>query len=93
MHIKDKVCVVTGGASGIGAATARAFARAGARGVVVADLGLLKPVIDALGPKAKLHEVAGGDHSFAVLKRSGRTNEEALNEVLDTLTAWSDKLD
>jgi NAD(P)-dependent dehydrogenase (short-subunit alcohol dehydrogenase family) len=30
--------VVTGGAGGIGAAAARAFARAGARGVVVADL-------------------------------------------------------
>src|SRR5246500_4579376 len=38
MHIKDKVCVVTGGASGIGAAVARAYAKAGARGVVVADL-------------------------------------------------------
>ncbi|MDI3561309.1 alpha/beta family hydrolase [Bradyrhizobium sp. Arg816] len=58
----------------------------------LADLGLLKPVIDALGPKATLHEVAGGDHSFAVLKKSGRTNEEALTEVLDTLTAWIDAL-
>jgi NAD(P)-dependent dehydrogenase (short-subunit alcohol dehydrogenase family) len=38
MDIKGKVCVVTGGASGIGEATARAFAKAGARGVVVADL-------------------------------------------------------
>jgi len=38
MHIKDKVCVVTGGASGIGGAVARAYAAAGARGVVVADL-------------------------------------------------------
>jgi len=38
MHIKDKVCVVTGAASGIGEAVARAFAAAGARGVVVADL-------------------------------------------------------
>ena len=38
MHIKDKVCVVTGGASGIGEAMARAYAEAGARGVVVADL-------------------------------------------------------
>jgi predicted alpha/beta-hydrolase family hydrolase len=58
----------------------------------LADLGLLKPVIATLGAKATLHEVEGGDHSFAVLKRSGRTNEEALNEVLDTLTAWIDKL-
>ncbi|EJN14518.1 alpha/beta hydrolase superfamily enzyme, predicted hydrolase [Bradyrhizobium sp. YR681] len=58
----------------------------------LADLGLLKPVIAALGPKATLHEVAGGDHSFAVLKKSGRTNDEALTEVLDTLTAWIDGL-
>src|SRR5690242_2940072 len=38
MQVKGKVCVVTGGASGIGEATARAYAAAGARGVVVADL-------------------------------------------------------
>lgn len=58
----------------------------------LADLGYLKPVVEALGPKAKLHEVAGGDHSFAVLRTSGRNNEEALEEVLDTLTAWIDEL-
>src|SRR6267142_2056647 len=38
MHVKDKVYVVTGAASGIGEAVARAYAQAGARGVVVADL-------------------------------------------------------
>lgn len=37
MNPAGKVCVVTGAASGIGEATARAFAAAGARGVVVAD--------------------------------------------------------
>lgn len=58
----------------------------------LADLGLLKPVVAALGAKATLHEVEGGDHSFAVLKKSGRTNEEALAEVLDTFTAWIDQL-
>jgi predicted alpha/beta-hydrolase family hydrolase len=58
----------------------------------LADLGLLRPVVAALGAKATLHEVEGGDHSFAVLKKSGRTNEEALAEVLDTLTTWVDKL-
>lgn len=56
----------------------------------LADLGILKPVIDALRPKATLHEVEGGDHSFAVLKKSGRTNDEALTEVLDALAAWID---
>jgi predicted alpha/beta-hydrolase family hydrolase len=58
----------------------------------LADLGLLKPVIAALGAKATLHEVEGGDHSFAVLKKSGRTNDEALTEVLDTLAAWIDQI-
>src|ERR1700720_4009677 len=38
MRVNGKVCVVTGAASGIGEAGARAYAEAGARGVVVADL-------------------------------------------------------
>lgn len=58
----------------------------------LADLGHLKPVIATLGPKATLHEIEGGDHSFAVLKKSGRSNDEALSEVLDTLAAWIDLL-
>jgi len=58
----------------------------------LADLGLLRPVVAALGAKATLHELEGGDHSFAVLKKSGRTNEQALAEVLDTLAVWIDKL-
>ncbi|UQR63349.1 alpha/beta hydrolase [Bradyrhizobium sp. C-145] len=58
----------------------------------LADLGYLKPVVEKLGPKATLHQVEAGDHSFAVLKKSGRTNDEALTEVLDTLAAWIDGL-
>ena len=57
MDIKGKVCVVTGGASGIGEATARAFAQAGARGVVVADLKT---------SRARLAEVAGDIDGLAV---------------------------
>ncbi|MBR0835426.1 alpha/beta hydrolase [Bradyrhizobium manausense] len=57
----------------------------------LADLSLLKPVVAALGAKATLHEIEGGDHSFAVLKKSGRTNDEALAEVLDTLAGWIDQ--
>ena len=49
MHVKGKVCVVTGGASGIGEAVARAYAEAGAKGVVVADL---KTSRERLAPRA-----------------------------------------
>lgn len=38
MEMKGKVIVVTGGASGIGAALVRRFAREGAAGIVVADM-------------------------------------------------------
>jgi NAD(P)-dependent dehydrogenase (short-subunit alcohol dehydrogenase family) len=38
MQVKDKTVVVTGAATGIGRALAMAFARAGARGVAIADL-------------------------------------------------------
>nr|WP_246583854.1 alpha/beta family hydrolase [Bradyrhizobium iriomotense] len=58
----------------------------------LADLDILKPVIARLGSKATLHEVEGGDHSFAVLKKSGRSNDEALTEVLDALAAWIDQI-
>ena len=52
MQLKDKVAVVTGGASGIGTALCRRFAKEGARGVIVAD-------INAEGA-AKVAEEVGG---------------------------------
>jgi len=54
MEIRDKVAVVTGGASGIGAGLAERFAREGARGVVVADVNLERAegVARAIGTQA-----------------------------------------
>lgn len=34
-------------------------------------------------------EIAEADHGFHVLRRSGRTDEEAMEELLDGLWAWS----
>lgn len=54
MEIRDKVAVVTGGASGIGAGMAQRFAREGAKGVVVADVNLerAQQVADGIGAQA-----------------------------------------
>lgn len=55
----------------------------------LADLTLLGPVIDALGSRATMHVVEGGDHSFKVLKRSGRTEDEVFDELADTIATWA----
>ncbi len=55
----------------------------------LADLGLIGDVCDGLGPRATLHVVDGADHSFAVLKRSGRTEAEVMAELADTITGWT----
>lgn len=54
MDIRDKVAIVTGAASGIGAGMARRFAAEGARGVVVADVNLERAegVAQGIGPVA-----------------------------------------
>jgi NAD(P)-dependent dehydrogenase (short-subunit alcohol dehydrogenase family) len=63
MDIKGKVAVVTGGASGIGRATALKFAAEGAAGVVVADLNeeALKTVADQVGGLAVRCDVGRED--------------------------------
>lgn len=54
----------------------------------LADLDLLRPVVEDLGPSAKLHVAAGADHGFHVLKRSGRTDDEVLDEISSTAVEW-----
>jgi predicted alpha/beta-hydrolase family hydrolase len=54
----------------------------------LADLELLAPVCKDLSPRATLHVVEGGDHSFHVLKRSGRTDDEALDEICQVSADW-----
>ena len=54
MEIKDKVIVITGGASGIGRAMARRFATEGAKQLVLADLNAegVHAVADEIGARA-----------------------------------------
>lgn len=56
----------------------------------LADLTLLRPLIEGLGPRATLHVVDGGDHSLNPLKRSGRTLDDMLAEVAGVTRRWID---
>jgi hypothetical protein len=58
----------------------------------LADIGELQPVLEELGPRAQLHVVDGGDHSFHVLKRSGRTDSEVLDEACARVVQWLDAI-
>ena len=72
MTVKDQVCVVTGGAHGIGRALAERFAAEGARAVVVADLDI-----------AAAQQVAAGFGGLAIA--CDVAVEADLVRVLDTV--------
>jgi predicted alpha/beta-hydrolase family hydrolase len=54
----------------------------------LAELGRMRSICADLGPRATLHEVEGADHSFHVLKRSGRSDGQVLDELCDTMRQW-----
>lgn len=54
----------------------------------LADLKLLKPLCSSLGKYAELFVLKGGDHSFHMLKSSGRSDEEALDELVVKAAEW-----
>lgn len=54
----------------------------------LANLELMQEVVTGLST-AHMHVVDGGDHSFAVPKRTGRTADEVLDEVADVVAEWT----
>ena len=72
MELKDKICVVTGAASGIGKALCEAFAREGARAVICVDVN---------GPGAAATAASIGGHAFMVDVR----NESEITAMIDTV--------
>ena len=81
MRLAGKVAIVTGAASGMGAATARMFAREGAK-VVIAD------VMEHEG-----RQIADGIGSAARFEKLDVTNEENWVAVVAATTRHFGKLD
>jgi len=54
----------------------------------LAELHLLRPVVEELGTRATLHVFEGADHSFHVLKSSGTTDAKVRAELCDAITSW-----
>ncbi len=57
-----------------------------------ADLTLLQPVVERLGERATLHLVEGGDHSFKVLKRTGKTESDVTGDLVGAIVEWTSRL-
>lgn len=57
-----------------------------------ADLSLLRPLVEKLGAGATLKLFDDADHSFHVPARSGRSDAEVKEEMLDALAGWMDSV-
>jgi predicted alpha/beta-hydrolase family hydrolase len=57
----------------------------------LASLDLLQPLCRSLGRGVTLTLFDGADHSFHVPARSGRTDAQVLDDVLDAWCAWATK--
>lgn len=52
------------------------------------DMPLLERLLPKLEVETTLHKIVGGDHSFEVLKREGRSAEEARAEATSVVLEW-----
>jgi hypothetical protein len=55
----------------------------------LADLALLRPLVERLGARASLRLFDEADHSFHVPARTGRKDAAVRAEMLDALAAWA----
>lgn len=59
----------------------------------LSDLTLLRPICSKLGSRATLHVIPEADHSFHVLKKSGKTDAEVMTELAQITAAWANRLE
>jgi len=58
----------------------------------LADLMLLKGVVQGLGKKASLHLEDDADHAFHVRARSGRNDEQVLQSLARATADWLSRI-
>jgi len=58
----------------------------------LADVTLLAPIVERLRPRAVLRVIEDADHGFHVRKRSGRTDEQVLDEIAAAVAEWREGL-
>lgn len=58
----------------------------------LAELSLLEPLVEKLGPGAALKLFQDADHSFHVPARTGRTDAMVLTDAVETLVAWTARI-
>ncbi len=78
MQLKNKIALITGGASGIGRGIALAFASAGAK-VIVTDINLSEA--------NKVVEEISSHQGIAFAKKMDVTDEQEVNEVIDNIAS------
>ncbi len=54
----------------------------------LAELDLLEPVVDGLGKRATLHLLDTADHSFKILKRTRKSDENVFSEMALIVREW-----
>lgn len=59
---------------------------------VFCDKLLMETVLSRLGPNWEMHWVLGADHSFHVLKSSGRTDSQVMTEIGETAQEWVSRI-
>jgi hypothetical protein len=57
----------------------------------LADLGLLRPVLERLGARATLRVFEDADHSVHVRKNSGRSDEQVLEDLAAAVSGWREE--
>jgi hypothetical protein len=57
----------------------------------LAEMPRMRRIVGRLRPRAELHEIPEADHGFHVPKRSGRTDEEVVDEIASRVARFAER--